>query len=54
MPEWTLAMFMSLYGFDRSVATERMRLQEKVMAAQFKIEDSMSMDGEESFEKMYK
>lgn len=53
MPEWTLAMFMSLYGFTRSVATERMRLQEKIMAAQFKIEDTMSMDGDDSFEKLY-
>lgn len=47
MPEWTLAMFMALYGFNRSAATERMRLQEKIVAAQYKMEDSMSIDFED-------
>lgn len=52
MPEWALAMFMSVYGLDRAAATERMRLQEKITVAKFKIEDTISFDDEdESFEK---
>lgn len=54
MPEWTLAMFMSLYGYSRTDATERMRLQEKILVSQFKMEDTMGMDGDDSFEKLCK
>lgn len=46
MPEWAVSMLMASNEFSRAEATERMRLQEKILVAQFKMDDTLDDSGE--------
>lgn len=41
LPEWCLALFMHQYKMTRSEATERMAQQEKILQANFRMDDTM-------------
>lgn len=49
LPEWSVALFMDRFSMKRSEATERMRQQEKIVMANFRMDDTMDDSLEDDY-----